>query len=471
MSIELELKLELDPESARALARHTLFKKSEQQENHQLSVYYDTPTGKLRKNGFSLRVRSTEAGFIQTVKTAETGTGLFARGEWEAPVGSLEPSLKVLKQTRAASIGARKLQPVIRSEVRRTIWRTESDKAALEFSFDQGTVESHGRDAPICEIEIELLKGAPAEAFEAARSLAERIPVRIGVLSKAERGFALADGTLAKPTKASKVPVHIEMDVTDGFASIASSCLRHFRLNEPLIVANRDPVALHQARVAMRRLRSALSLFRPAIIDAQFERMREELRWFTGQLGEARNLDVLLERQLPDRVERTLRGRREAAYRKVIAVLRAKRFRLLMIDLIWWISLGSWRASEKAARPLVLFGSRRVERLWQRIAAHDDLRKMNEVERHDVRIEVKKLRYGLEFLQALHEGAGEKQGHFLNALEAFQETLGHLNDIATARELAIPGVPDVIDPKQEPKLLAKAQRRFRRLKALGPYWS
>src|SRR5688572_27892296 len=99
-----------------------------------------------------------------------------------------------------------------------------------------------------------------------------------------------------------------------GFAAIAQSCLRHFRLNEPLIIKHREPDALHQARVAMRRLRSALSLFRPAVFDADFPGLREELRWFTGQLGHARNLDVLLLREVPDEAREVIVDDRKRAY-------------------------------------------------------------------------------------------------------------------------------------------------------------
>ena len=469
MTTEIELKLELDPADVSSVTRH-VEADGEPQSSEQLSVYYDTSAGKLRKQGFSLRVRSSPDGFIQTVKTTEFGAGLFFRGEWETPVDSIDPHVEELKRTPAGAAGAKKLRPTVRSEVRRTTWQSSTDASVLEFALDTGMLQVDGRKTPVCEIEIELLKGEAAEAFRAARALAEKIPVRIGVLSKAERGFALADGALAKATKAPVVPVQPEMDVAAGFATIALSCLRHFRLNEPLVVEGRDPVALHQARVAMRRLRSALSLFRPALIDGELEAMREELRWFTGQLGVARNLDVILERELPEQVRDTLQHERGQAYEHVISALHTKRVRLLMIDLVRWVSLGGWRRNEKAMQPLPAFGSRRIERLWQRIAAHEDLRRMGEEARHDVRIEVKKLRYGLEFLQALHAKAGRKQKRFLNALEALQESLGELNDIATARQMDLLGVPNAIDPAEEPALIAKAQRRFKRLKKLGPFW-
>ena len=469
VSAELELKLELDPKDARSLRRKRAVA-SQAHSQRELSVYYDTPSGKLRKSGLTLRVRSSAKGFVQTVKTAETGAGLFFRGEWETAVGSIEPHVQDLEGTPAGKIGLKKLRPIVRSEVERTIWRSGSAGDLLEFALDQGELQADGRKAPLCELEIELLEGDPAKAFAAARNLADEVQVRIGVLSKAERGFSLSEDLLSKPSKAPAVDLRQDMTVAQGFAAIAQSCLKHFRLNEPLIVQSRDAVALHQARVALRRLRSALSLFRPALIDAEFPQLREELRWFTGQLGEARNLDVLLQRDLPERLRRGIQRDRSKAYDSVKSALLSKRFRLLMIDIVRWISIGEWRSGDRAQRPLPDYGSRRLTRLWEKIAVHPSLREMDDEGRHDVRIEIKKLRYGLEFFQTLHSDFGREQKRFLRAVEAVQETLGDLNDIVTARELAIRGLPHVSDPAHEPTLIHRADRRFKRLKKLGRYW-
>ncbi len=111
-----------------------------------------------------------------------------------------------------------------------------------------------------------------------------------------------------------------------------------------------------------------------------------------------------------------------------------------------------------------------MTRLWEKIAVHPSLREMDDEGRHEVRIEIKKLRYGLEFFQTLHSDVGREQKKFLRAVEAVQETLGDLNDIVTARELAIRGLPHVFDPTYETALIQRADRQFRRLKKLGRYW-
>ncbi len=94
--------------------------------------------------------------------------------------------------------------------------------------------------------------------------------------------------------KAEPIALAAPLTETDAFRAVAHACLRHYRLNEIVLLADRDGDALHQARIALRRLRSAFSLFRPTVRGKDYHGLRDELGWLAGQFGEARNLDVLL---------------------------------------------------------------------------------------------------------------------------------------------------------------------------------
>jgi CHAD domain-containing protein len=271
------------------------------------------------------------------------------------------------------------------------------------------------------------------------------------------------------------------MSAAEGFAAVFHACIRHFRLNEPLIVAARDATALHQARVAMRRLRAAFSLFRPVLRDVEFEPLREELRWFTAQLGEARNLDVYLQRLDVDHQDRArLTADREQAYSTIIATLDSQRFRDLMLSLLAWVELGKWRGRRKAREPLSLVAGRRIDRLWEKIEPGGaQLKQLAEEPRHRLRIDVKKLRYALEFVARLDPAGGADRKRFMGALEELQEELGELNDMATARQISagmsaagdIPSAETHPDPTpEEERHLAKSQAAFRRLRKAGPFW-
>src|SRR3546814_2270038 len=104
------------------------------------------------------------------------------------------------------------------------------------------------------------------------------------------------------------------MTAADAFRHIAQSCVRQFRLNEALLLAGRDAGALHQVRVALRRLRSAFSIFKPVIGGDAHTPLRDELRWLASELANARNLDVLLERAKPGALRDRIAASREAAY-------------------------------------------------------------------------------------------------------------------------------------------------------------
>jgi inorganic triphosphatase YgiF len=233
----------------------------------------------------------------------------------ESHVDSIEPHVEQLQDTPAAEIGAKKLRPIISSKVERRTWRSENGRSLLEFAFDVGRLRAGDRQVAVCELEIELLKGDAARAFDAARALAEQVPLRIGVLSKAERGFALADDVLGKVTKAPAVHVNADMDVAEAFSVIAQSCIRHFRLNESIVLKKRGPGGASSssrcnAPASGRFFRFPGRHSRPSIRASE-----GELRWFTCQLGGARDLDVYLERKGFSReVRKALKEERKLAY-------------------------------------------------------------------------------------------------------------------------------------------------------------
>ena len=473
MSSEIEFKLEVAPEDTERLKEQAWLGPAEGQSQRQLSVYFDTRDNSLRKLGYTLRVRSVGDQYIQTVKALESGAGMFERGEWEYQVGGPLPDLDKLASTPLASLLLERLQPVVWSDVCRTARRVSAGGAEIEIDIDEGRMSTAGHEMPLCEIEIELLSGEAATAAELARRIAEEVPVKLGVLSKAERGFALADETTGTVTKAEPVPVRPGMTVAEGFQAIVTACVRHFRLNEPIVIERRMPEALHQARVAMRRLRSALTLFRPAVADEQFERLKDELRWFTAELGDARNLDVFLQGELPAGERERLERKRECVYDAVAAALESPRFRLVLLDLVSWAALGRWRQGKQAAKPLGPFVNGRIDRLWSRVSHATDLRKMDDQQRHHLRIQVKKLRYALEFVAALHTNEHKRQRKFGKAMEDIQDSLGYFHDIVVARTvLALKSWP--IEPdrgrEEEREHLRQARKSLCRLHKVGPYW-
>jgi inorganic triphosphatase YgiF len=476
VSQEIELKLELDPDNLLLIRQDPLFAHAESHSVDQLTIYYDTPETKLKKHGFTLRVRSAGGRFVQTVKPITDSVGLVAREEIECEVPSLKPNLAVLSDHPVRGLlthsEARKLKPLIRYDVNRTSWRTDRRGGSIQIDLDHGSVTAAGRCEDFAEIEFELVDGEPASLIVAARHLSDRVPVRLGVLTKAERGFTLLAGSLGQLAKSGSVHVAKGMSVAEAFEIVVHACLRHYRLNEPLVIGGRRPEALHQARVAMRRLRSAFALFRPAVEDVEYQHVRHELRWFTAQLGDARNLDVYLERDLDDAEGEKIRRKREHAYDEVVDAMNSHKFRRLLIDLVGWVALGAWRNGKIASRSIESFATRRLDRLWDSVTRDTDIARMHEDRRHRVRIQGKKLRYGVEFLQGLYPHARAIEKRFASAVEDLQDSLGKLNDMATARTIADVAANDdwLIGSVEERRHLVSAEHALRELKRVGPFW-
>jgi len=484
---EIELKLEIDSHGASALLDHPLLRDAWSEPAQSSSVYYDTRKGVLRAAGISLRVRRIGDLFVQTLKSgARAAGGLFDRKEWEAPIDGPEPEFDRLREVEPvlgqASV-RRALKPVYETRIRRRACMLDRDGARIELVIDEGEVVAGKRRQDLAEIELELIHGPASALFALARELQTHIPLKLGMMTKSERGARLASGKALRAAKAETVRLSADMNAAEGFRTIALACLRHFSANETLVIAVRDVDALHQSRVALRRLRSAFSLFKPILAGPGLDRFRQELRALSATLGEARNLDVLLSRrseELPKDIRRKLVDQRSRAYDQAIATLKSPDVRAMMIDLTEWIALTG--AGPGGDEPLPQFADAVLARFWKKVRRKGKvLRTLDDEERHELRIAGKKLRYAGEFFARLYADADRiaVRDSFLAAMEDLQENLGGLNDLVTehalARELARRGIKL---PRHDRKatnasrsrLVAASEQAYRQLADVGRFW-
>ena len=500
---ELELKLEVGPRQLAGLKAKGLRRLGSAGVQTRLaSVYFDTADHSLRKKGLSLRVRSVDGRYVQTIKdTAGSGAGLFDRSEWETEIGDRDPDLAAARETPIGEVLADKrageLNPVFAVDVQRTTWLVEADGAAIEVALDEGTIAADGQGTAIAELELELKRGSAADLFALARRLDETGALRIGILTKSERGYRLLAGENRGFHKADPLRIARGTTTADAFAAIVRACLHHFRRNEAGVVEARLPEALHQARVAMRRLRSALSLFKDLLGDPESETIRSRLRTLSGHFGHARNLDVFLARAAdapepgapepdPDWTAK-LRSDREAAYDGIAKALAAKRFRGLMLDILAWAEGGAWRkpadpaAQARLDAPIEIMAAAILSKRRRRVKrCGHDLAGIEPEARHQVRIEAKKLRYAAEFFSGLVERKKDRKRLkvFLSALEELQEGLGDLNDLEAAKALHaaqhVPeGEPPVSaedDAAREQDLLEAAVGAHKAFGDAKPFW-
>src|SRR5262245_28120308 len=98
----------------------------------------------------------------------------------------------------------------------------------------------------------------------------------------------------AGPIKADYSVVEKGMTPAEAFRAVCGACVQHIEANRHGALAAADPEYLHQMRVAIRRMRTALEVFAEAVPDAVASPLQGELRWLSGALGQARDWDVFI---------------------------------------------------------------------------------------------------------------------------------------------------------------------------------
>jgi inorganic triphosphatase YgiF len=463
--LETELKFELDSAGAKALGEHLMLASMGQR--HTLrAVYYDTPETDLRDHGLSLRVRDDGKRRIQTIKRSAPGGNGFRREEWEsalaADAGDLSPDLDAAALTPLGEVLNRRelafVRPVFEVEISRITRSLEVGGAIIEIALDRGRARADGRDAPINELELELKVGEPRALFNLARELLGVAPLELCFTSKAARGYALLEDAPPTAMPASDPPLGRDDTAGQAFQVIAGAALTQMAANAEVLRATRSPEAVHQLRVGVRRLRSAISVFAPMLADDGFGKVKAELKWLAAEMDEARDLDVFiletyqpaLARE-PDSVGLAGLGERLAAargvaYARADAAVRAERFRTLMLEALAWIEAGDWSLGDDPmltvlrTRPVVVLAAEQLDALRRTaVKKSRDLAAMSPSARHRLRIKVKRLRYACGFFSSLARGKPARIGELLTAFTTaardLQDNLGALSDMAVSEAL------------------------------------
>jgi inorganic triphosphatase YgiF len=424
---------------------------------HLCAVYFDTLNAALRDAGFSLRIRRKNDEFVQTLKHRAAGN-LFERDEWETPLPGPDIDLVALAHTPAAAVvGQSSLAPVFVVEVERRSRVRVQGEARIELSLDTGHVVAKDRREPIEELELELLDGPPQALFALARELQAKADLTPLFESKAGRGYRLIghDGVAARLARSSGVGEATSNAA--AFQLIARDALVQIAGNARLLQRAHNPDVLHRARIGIRRLRGAISAFKKMLDPEGLAAVRDEMRWLAGELAAARDLDVLLHRiQGHDDIEedaaraaflRALRIAQTEAYERALAAVRSARFRSLLLDVAEWIEIGGWRALEdddaRSMReaPAAALAAALLEKLDRRVKRRSrGFAKLDAAARHDLRKQVKKLRYATAAFGEAFPAHPKRRHRFLAALKALQDELGELNDITVARTVALGAV-------------------------------
>src|SRR5215212_10058310 len=460
---EVELKLSVAPTAIEDLLAYPLLAKARAAPNQGgalRATYFDTDDQDLRRAGFALRIRRHGGRFIQTLKAERDAPGLVLdRHEWETPLDGQALDWSALEQTALAPLIRDKgleqrLKPLFSVHTDRRAFLIDRKRARIELVLDRVEIAAGEQTARFGEIELEVKRGTGIGLFDLALELAAAAPVRLSLATKSARGYALLDSEPPAAVKAEPIRLAPGQTGAEAFQAIARSCLAQAVANEALVREHRLAAAVHQFRVGLRRLRAAASLFSGLVSDEESRAIRAELRWMNHSTGEVRDHDVLMARMRDapghEPALAAAEARREELYDGLLARLDEPRFRRGLLATAAWIETGRWLTlddpelaakrnepvEERAARELAKRRKRVIKRA-ERLAALDP------ETRHQLRIEAKKLRYGVEFFGRLFTGkkAKKRRKRTSHALEELQESLGTLNDIAVGGPLTLATMP------------------------------
>jgi inorganic triphosphatase YgiF len=503
MATEVELKLEVPPGTLRALGKASWLKKMAEgpaARRKLVSVYFDTRKRELREKGLSLRVRRANGHFVQTVKSG----GDYRREEWEEEIEGARPDRPLARHTTLKPFTSKKawrrLRPVFETEIARTVIPVQSGDSHIEVALDHGRVKSGRHVLPVSEVELELKQGRVSDLNRLAARIAKD-GAGLGLASKAERGYALADDSLQDHIPAAPIALGARMSAADGFRTIGFSCLHHLTANRQAILAG-DAEGVHQMRVGLRRLRAALSLFKTMIEGDELETVKSDLKWLTEQLADARDFDVLVKESVAPlqddapaglkALKKDIEARRDHGFAQARKAVQSPRYRRVVLQTGLWLTGGDWAASEDDLRrdlrdkPLCNMARDILEQRSAKVMKKlRKLERMDDRQRHKLRIAVKKLRYGVGFFESLF-GKGGRRKRFAAGLKDLQSALGRLNDIRVHRTFARKevrgkkqlshgayalGVLTGQERKAVKPCLDAAAKAGKRLRGLEPFWT
>ena len=333
---EIELCLGLDtktPLTARSLSGWSALTGLKARRQLLIAHYFDTPTGLLARSRMGLRLRRESGSWVQTFKAESTSLERLERNHRLAQrQASPRPSLLAeglpskeqllalgLKRSEITTLlNLETLEEQFQVEVRRQTWGLAWGRSQIELAFDQGILRASDQQQAFTELELELNAGQLDDLFEAAQSLSSHLETLelkafLEPRSKAERGFQLAASNLSKikdakpsgkakagPRKPSLAKSHEQQSPNTSDVLSLHLQTAADRLSQELIrvLETQDPEGPHQARVALRQIRTLLKLLVAAGLVDPSARLEEKASELADALGELRDLDVAEEKLL-----------------------------------------------------------------------------------------------------------------------------------------------------------------------------
>ena len=425
-----------------------------------VEVYLDTDDRRFHRAGYALKVRragrgkgaGAEATLTELESIATDPPRERSRHEVSEQLQSADSELlaksdgPVGARVRAVA-GRKKVRPQFDVRTRRRLLSAEAEGRSLgEIVLDEIAIRpaAGGAATRLHRVKIE----APEAALAALRPFVERLRdacrLQPAKLTKYEVG-ALAAGLETVPVGFGSTSVEAETSIGRVGLAVLRRQFAALHASEPGTRLGDDSEALHDMRVASRRLRAALSLFAD-VLPPSAESLRDDLRWIGHTLGAVRDLDVQLEQldgwlaDVPETdrealiaVRSLMEAKRSAARETMLDALDSRRYELFIGRFGRLLRTARGRRSGPAALPARAAAPDLIEERFHalRTAAEQITSDSSAAEYHRVRVQGKRFRYALEFLADLYPG---KTRPLTKRVVALQDILGRHQDAEVAIE-------------------------------------
>jgi triphosphatase len=256
----------------------------EQNQAHLYNEYFDTPDEFFGKRKMGFRVRARNQKYEQTVKTkGQVEGGLHQRPEYNVDLDSDTPDLSKFdpeiwgEEFDVKTINDQ-LEGLFSTHFDRTTFELSTPDYALEVVFDLGEVKRDQDTLPICEIELELVRGEPTALFDVAEQLVLHLPCRLSNVTKAARGYQLLHGRVPD---IKHLPAYLPLDSNDtteeAFCKTLQAALNHWQHHQQVYALNSNRKALNEIRESVLLLLQGVALYLPTLQCKELLNLHKQL--------------------------------------------------------------------------------------------------------------------------------------------------------------------------------------------------
>ena len=453
-----------------------------------LAHYYDTPEFLLAQKSIALRLRLEQGHWIQTLKYKteqhierfEFETNLGKKKKPQLDLTVYQDHIDELPEFLTSADAAQNFKIKFSTDVKRMSKILLFNQSEIEVCLDIGHLIFEQEKLPIFEIEFELVQGSIHDLIRCIEPWMKKYQLWLDTRSKSQRAdLHVQQQDLLPPQNAEPIVLDSAMSANEAIQQIVNNTFKQLLPNATALACGTfSSEHIHQARVAIRRMRSALKSY-SALTHEISPHWAAQLRVIFQALGYARDADAIRESLLPQLQQvgcSHLNFPDESAYHtQVTQIFQSTETNLLILDLMNYVT-SPVNPKNKKKKTFKHYAEKQLKKTHQRIA--DEIGHFSQLEdedKHQLRKRFKHLRYNIEFVCSLYKPKAVK--HYLKAIKPIQELLGQYNDLLVAEQFMqeIPQNEDVAcamqwlnqQEKQQLKHIDKQLKAFRKIK---PFW-